>query len=101
MSDSDNTHTMRSMGRDVPLYHLFYSQTAVDRPHEERCIKYLTEDGERVQITEAVKVDDTNFGVEALSALLEGFRSRFPDGEYRGRGVWSSSREIGRPPLWH
>jgi hypothetical protein len=91
------------MGRDVPLFHLFYSQTAFSRPAsrwlhrrgpgEKRCIKYLTEEGERVQISEVVKIDDANAGVEALSALLEDFQSRFPDGEYRGRGIWYSSSE--------
>ena len=95
-TDTETKHTMKSMGRDEPLYHLFYSQTCAGRTSKIMCIKYLTEDGEEVEISEAIKVDDTNVETEALTALLADYRSRFPDGEYRGRGIWSSSRETGR-----
>ena len=102
MSDTKtkNRHTMKSMDRDEPLYHLFYSQTGLSRTDRKMCIKYLTEDGERVEISEAIKVDDTNVETEVVTALLEDFRSRFPDGEYRGRGIWSSSHEIERKFTW-
>ena len=95
-TDTETKHTMKSMGRDEPLYHLFYSQTCAGRIGKKLCINYLTEDGQKVEISEAIKVDDTNVETEALTALLKDYRSRFPDGEYRGRGIWSSSREIGR-----
>ena len=95
MSDTkaESKHTMKSMGRDEQLYHLFYSHTGVSRMSRRMYVKYLTEDGEIVEISEATKVDDTNVEAEGLAALLEDFKSRFPDGEYRGRGIWSSSKE--------
>ncbi len=95
MSDTktESKHTMKSMGRDEPLYHLFYSRTGVSAASRKLCIKYLTEDGETVEISEATKVDDTNVEAEGLAALLQDFKSRLPDGEYRGRGIWSSSTE--------
>jgi len=99
MGETAPKFTMRSMGRDMPLYHLFYSQKMASSA--ERRIEYLTEDGGTVQITEAVKVDDANVGVEGLSAILEDMRSRIPDVEYAGRGIWCSSRDIERSFLRH
>ena len=89
----DTEHTMKSLGRDMPLYHLFYSETSCSR--SEKYIQYLTEDGATVRISEAVRVTDENSG--AVASLLEEFRSRFPDGVYMGRGIWSSSQDIRRP----
>ena len=92
MSDTQSKYTMNCMGRDEPLYHLFYSQIAVSRLKQNIHILYFTEDQKTVQISEATRVDDKNVGNDEVSALLEEFKSRFPDGEYRGRGIWASSR---------
>jgi hypothetical protein len=92
-TETKTKHTMKSMGRDEKLYHLFYSHTGVSHMSRRMYVKYLTEDGEIVEISEATKVDDTNVESEGLAALLEDFKSRFPHGEYRGRGIWSSSKE--------
>ena len=89
-------HTMKSLGRDVPLYHLFYSETSYSR--SKKNIQYLTEDGATVRVSEAERVTDENSGASA--SLLEKFRSRFPDGVYMGRGIWSSSRDIRKPSFY-
>lgn len=96
MESTADNYTMKSLGRDLPLYHLLFSAAGARRSGQTQHIEYLTEDGRTLQVSEAVKVSDANVGEEAVRALLEDYKSRFPDGTYLGRGVWSSSTEIGR-----
>ena len=99
MSDTttETKHTMKNiLGRDESLYHLLFSpeKENSNKHHKmlscnkNKRIMYLTEENEKVEISEAIKVTDTNLNP---NKLLEEFRSRFPDGEYKGRGVWLSS----------
>ena len=97
MSDTANKHTMKNiLGQDQSLCHLLFSPEKENSNNDDKMlfcdentrIMYLTEDNEEIEISEAIKVTDANLNP---NKIIEEFRSRFPDGEYKGRGIWLSS----------
>ena len=99
MSDTttETKHTMKNiLGQDQSLCHLLFSPGKENgnerlkmRSYGEKTrVMYLTEDGEEIEISEAIKVTDANLNP---NKIIEDFKSRFPDGEYKGRGIWLSS----------
>ena len=97
MSNTTNKHTMKNiLGQDQSLCHLLFSPGKENgndrlkmRTYDEKTrVMYLTEDNEEIEVSEAIKVTDANLNP---NKIIEDFKSRFPDGEYKGRGVWLSS----------